>query len=55
MNYYSYWVSHFSIGEDFLELPIISPQQMVASRKIKHIFTGNLNAPIRNYPRYPGL
>jgi len=28
---------------------------MLASRRLKHIFTGNPNAPVNQYPKFPGL
>lgn len=38
-----------------MELPIITPEQVVVSRKMKYIFTGNPNAQIPGYPKFPGL
>lgn len=53
-NYYSYWVSHESIGDDWYELPLISPAQLQTAKLIKHIFTGNLMAPVNTYPKFEG-
>ena len=42
------------ISDDWYELPLVSPQQIVASRLMKYAFTGNLEANIRGYPGFPG-
>lgn len=59
-NYYSYWVSHNcksfitqDLG-DWIELPLITPQQLRGARQIKQIMTGNLEAIIPGYPTFPG-
>ena len=53
-NYYSYWVNHNSLGMNWLELPLVTPEQIRVSRLIKHIFTGNLTQPIMCYPKFDG-
>lgn len=53
VNFYSYWVAH-DIRGDWSELPVISQEQLKASRDIKHIFTGDLDAAIHHYPPFPG-
>lgn len=52
-NYYTYWVTHNYL-EEWNELPLITPQQLVASKQVKHILTGNLDAPVLSYPTFPG-
>ncbi|XP_068083680.1 radial spoke head protein 6 homolog A [Anabrus simplex] len=41
-------------GEKWVELPEVTPEQIVVARKIKIYFTGNLTAPIQSYPPFPG-
>ncbi|CAG9326440.1 unnamed protein product [Blepharisma stoltei] len=53
VNKYTYWVTD-SILEDWIELPDVSPQQIIVARQIKKVFTGNLNADILSYPIFPG-
>ena len=38
-----YWVTD-CILEDWVQLPDVKPEHIAASRKIKHVFTGRLNA-----------
>lgn len=37
-----------------MELPLVTPQQVATARKVKYIFTGDLNAQIKSYPPFPG-
>lgn len=37
-----------------MELPIITPQQLRVSRKIRYMFTGNLEKSIITNPHFPG-
>ena len=37
-----------------MELPLIEPDQITASRKVKYLFTGDLNAQVSCYPPFPG-
>lgn len=48
-----YWVTD-NVLEDWLQLPDILPEQVLVSRMIKHVFTGNLNASIDSNPPFPG-
>lgn len=41
-------------GQAWTKLPPVTPAQIVASRKIKKIFTGNLEANVVSYPPFPG-
>jgi len=54
VNRLSYWVAN-DVLDDWLELPIITPNHIKAARKIKHVFTGDLNASVNSYPVFPGL
>jgi radial spoke head protein 4/6 len=39
---------------DWTELPPVTPDQLVASSSIRKFFTGDLAAPVRAYPPFPG-
>lgn len=43
-----------SPSDPFVQLPDVSPAQVVASRSIRKYFTGNLDAPVACYPAFPG-
>lgn len=45
VNTYSYWVATDPLG-NWTELPLVTPQQVAASRNFKYIFTGDLNRKI---------
>lgn len=53
INKMNYWVCT-DLNGDWVELPIVTPQQMRVSRKIKHLFTGDLEAPLFCNPFFPG-
>lgn len=40
--------------EDWVQLPDLQPEHIIAARMIKHIFTGNLNSLIDSNPPFPG-
>lgn len=42
------------LGEEWIELPPVTPQQMVAARLIRKYMTGDLNAELWSYPTFPG-
>uniref|UniRef100_A0A0C9QX34 RSPH4A protein n=1 Tax=Fopius arisanus TaxID=64838 RepID=A0A0C9QX34_9HYME len=45
-----------SPGQDpWVELPPVTPEQIIISRKILRHFTGCLETPISTYPAYPGV
>jgi radial spoke head protein 4A len=50
---YSYFVTH-DVLEDWFELPLITPEQVVEARNIKYIFSGDLNKEVVSYPPFPG-
>lgn len=52
-NKFSYFVCS-QPGKEWIKLPPVTPDQISISRKIKKIFTGNLDAPIVSYPPFPG-
>lgn len=42
------------LGEDWVLLPPVTPEQINVSRKIRWFLTGNLNSKLRSIPRFPG-
>jgi radial spoke head protein 4A len=53
VNKNTYYVTNDLTG-DWVELPDVRPQMLIASRKIRYIFTGNLNKKIFTNPNFPG-
>ena len=53
INRYTFWVSN-SILESWYELPDITPEQIIASRKFKYYFTGKLDAKVKSFIPFPG-
>uniref|UniRef100_A0A7S1IKD4 Radial spokehead-like protein n=1 Tax=Eutreptiella gymnastica TaxID=73025 RepID=A0A7S1IKD4_9EUGL len=53
VNRYSYWVCSYP-NAPWTHLPDVTPQQLNAARQIKKYFTGDLNASINSYPKFPG-
>ena len=43
-----------SVLDDWIELPDVLPEQIIAARDIKYILSGDLNAPVNTYPVFPG-
>ena len=54
VNYYSYWVCNEVISDNWYELPLVTPDQILTSRLLKYAFTGNLEANVKGYPVFPG-
>eukprot|EP00742_Colponemidia_sp_Colp-10_P000571 GILJ01000625.1.p1 GENE.GILJ01000625.1~~GILJ01000625.1.p1 ORF type:complete len:473 (+),score=96.00 GILJ01000625.1:42-1421(+) len=52
-NKYRYWVCH-AVGESWVELPDTTPQQLNVARKIRHLFTGDLEAEVVTHPFFNG-
>jgi len=52
-NTFTYWVSAGGCAP-WVRLPAARASHIVASRNIKHILTGNLDAPVLSMPWYPG-
>ncbi|XP_053329314.1 radial spoke head protein 6 homolog A [Spea bombifrons] len=52
-NKYVYFVCT-EAGSEWVRLPPVTPAQINAARKIKRLFTGNLDAPVITYPPFPG-
>jgi len=52
-NKYSYWVCRFA-GDDWTQLPNVTPEQITVARQIRRFFTGNLDATVGGHPPFPG-
>ena len=53
INRYTFWVSNSPL-ESWYELPEITAEQLVISRRFKYYFTGNLNAKVKSFIAFPG-
>jgi radial spoke head protein 4A len=54
VNKNSYWVISNLINGEWKELPTVSPAQMMVSRRIKYLFSGNLDKQIYTNPFFHG-
>jgi radial spoke head protein 4A len=53
LNRFAYWVSMSAVGP-WLPLPNVTRAQVVLSRSIRRLLTGQLDAPVLSYPPFPG-
>ena len=53
INKFTFWVSN-SILESWYELPDITKEQIVASRRFKYHLTGDLNSKVKSFISFPG-
>ena len=53
INRYTFWVSN-SILESWYELPDITHEQIVSSRRFKYHLTGDLNSKVKSFVSFPG-
>lgn len=53
VNKNTYWVTTDVLGE-WTELPLISPQHLQVARRIKYVFTGDLERKVVTNPDFPG-
>ena len=53
VNKFTYFVCSNSLG-DWVKLPDVSPSEIIASRQIKMLFTGDLNKKIYTNPFFKG-
>ena len=53
INRFTFWVSN-SILESWYELPDITHEQIVISRRFKYYLTGDLNAKVKSFCSFPG-
>lgn len=54
VNKMTYWVATDLLSGDWKELPLITPDQVNASRSIKYLFTGDLDRQIYTNPHFKG-
>lgn len=54
LNKYTYLVCSYP-GRKFVELPIVTPEQIIISRQMRKFFTGDLEAPLISNPKFPGV
>merc|ERR1719456_1826543 len=52
-NKYTYWVTSEPCA-GWVKLGEVSPAHVIASRQIKRMFTGNLDAKVVSHPHFPG-
>lgn len=52
-NKNTYWVCN-SIGDQWTQLPNVTPLQIARAKYIHKQFSGNLHTPIKSYPEFPG-
>ena len=55
INKLSYWVTNDILSNDWTELPLLYPHHIEVSRKIRYIFSGNLDAKVMTNPFFSGL
>eukprot|EP01135_Chromosphaera_perkinsii_P010354 Nk52_evm26s2118 gene=Nk52_evmTU26s2118 len=53
-NKYNYWVCS-ELGQPWIKLPNVTPQQICAARHITKFLYGNLEHQIESYPEFPGV
>ncbi|KAI5706272.1 radial spoke head protein 6 homolog A [Diaphorina citri] len=52
-NKKTYFVCH-ELGENWIELPDVTPTQIIVARQITCYFTGDLDTPMNTFPAFPG-
>ncbi len=55
-NKYAYWVARSTdvAVEEWVKLPNVTMAQVVVSRQIKRLLTGDIDAPVPSFPPFPG-
>lgn len=53
-NAHTYWVCS-AAGSEWTKLPDVTCAQIVVSRALRKVFTGDLEAPVFGYPPFPGV
>jgi len=51
-NEYAYFASNSLMGKWTL-LPLVKPEYIITARQMRRFFTGDLNAPVLGFPRFP--
>ncbi len=52
-NKYAYYAAN-QVGQAFVRLPNVSAAHVLGSLRIRKFLTGNLSAPVRSHPPFPG-
>ena len=52
INYYSFWVTNNIFEDKWYQLPLITPEHVKKSRKIKKMLSGDLFRPVVSYPPF---
>lgn len=57
LNFYTYWVttSMYSVATDWVMLPLATKDLVRQARKVKKLFTGDLEAPVITHPHFAGV
>ena len=53
VNKLTFWVTS-DLQCEWVELPLIAPKHICQARKIKYIFTGDLERKVETYPEFEG-
>lgn len=53
VNKFTYFCTN-NLLTDWIELPLVYPEHIMAAKKIKYIFTGDLEANVITNPFFPG-
>lgn len=54
INKLNYWVTNDILSGDWTELPLLEPHHIEVARKIRYLFTGNLDAKVVSNPFFFG-
>lgn len=52
LNRFLYYASNKPFGDTWHELPLVSPKDILVSKQIKKVLTGNLTARVMSYPKF---
>ena len=52
-NKYTYWVARYA-GDAWVQLPNVTPHQIIVARQLKRYLTGSLDAVVGGHPPFPG-
>jgi len=53
-NKYTYFVTNDLVSQEWIKLPNIKPNEVVAARRIKHLMSGKTSAKVVSHPPFPG-
>jgi hypothetical protein len=54
VNRLNYWVTTDVLSGEWTELPLLYPHHIITARKIRYVFTGNLEADVISNPYFFG-